>query len=524
MQIVHSLGDIPLRAAYTLIKAISKKKEAVINKQRPRFIEGAQAKGLDKKAAEELFELILKFAGYGFNKSHSTGYAIIAYQTAYLKTYFPAHYMAAVLTYESQAQKVADWIVYLDDCRRTLYPDHTDEKPHIGIEVSPPDVNLSEYDFSVVYEEGEPRDNVHGHIRFGLNAIKGTGSGAIRAIVDERREQGKYESLYDFCERLPLEKVNKATIEALVTCGAFDSMHGIGKRAAMVAAIESAVGAAAQVHADKGAGQMNFFGAFEEVAPETKPEPRLPDVPAWDQKLMLQKEKELLGFYLSAHPLDQHRQSIAAFCNADTRTVKQLSQGSLVYIGGQVTRVRNIVTKNNDKMAIITFEDLQGQIDCVLFPRTYGRCGEYVAPDRIIVLHGQVDLSRGDCQIIVEDAFPVEQAERRLAAQIEITVDAGRLAQSDDLLYHLKGTMQTIDDREEYDARVPLLINVLTEGKTVSLHAPGFKLAATPALRHRVADLLGEGSYRVRGGQPIGVAQERRFGRNGNGRRNGNGG
>jgi DNA polymerase III subunit alpha len=520
MQIVHSLGDIPLRAAYTLIKAISKKKEAVIDKQRPKFNEGAQAKGLSKKMTEELFELIMKFAGYGFNKSHSTGYAIIAYQTAYLKTYFPAHYMAAVLTYESQAQKVSDWIVYLDDCRRTPYPDHSEEQPHVGIEVSPPDVNLSEYDFSVIYDADEPRDNLHGHIRFGLNAIKGTGSSAIRAIVEERRENGPYESIYDFCERLPLEKVNKATIEALVTCGAFDAVHSLEKRAAMVAAIESAVGAAAQVHADRGAGQMNFFGAFEESAPEEQPEPRLPDVAAWDQKIMLQNEKELLGFYLSAHPLDQHGHTINAFCNADTRTVKQLSQSSLVYIGGQVTRVRSIITKNNEKMAIITFEDLHGQIDCVFFPRTFGRCGEHIQVDRIVVLHAQVDFSRGDCQLIVEDAFPVEQAERRLASQVEITVDAGHQVNPEDLLHHLKGTVQTIDDREESDARVPLLLNLIAESRLVSLHAPGFKLAATPALRRRVADLLGENAYRVQGGQPIGVAPQRNYG-NRNGGRNG---
>src|SRR5690606_3569802 len=146
------------------------KKHDKIEKERPKFVEGAQQKGLTKQQAEELFELILKFAGYGFNKSHSTGYAIVAYQTAYLKTYFPIQYMAAFLTYESGAQKVSDWIPYLEDCKKTRLPDG-----RVGIEVRPPDVNISAADFSVAFDENEPRDNRHGHIRFGLGAIKGAG-------------------------------------------------------------------------------------------------------------------------------------------------------------------------------------------------------------------------------------------------------------------------------------------------------------------------------------------------------------
>jgi DNA polymerase-3 subunit alpha len=192
MQIVHELGGIPLRAAYTLIKAISKKKEKVIAQNRPKFIEGAVSQGLKKDKAEELFELILKFAGYGFNKSHSTGYAIVAYQTAYLKTYFPGPYMAAFLTYESQAQKVSDWIPYMEDAKRARSIDpKTGRVLRHGIEVRPPDINLSQADFSVVYDDGEARDAAHGHIRFGLRAIKGAGDKAIEAIIAERDRGGE---------------------------------------------------------------------------------------------------------------------------------------------------------------------------------------------------------------------------------------------------------------------------------------------------------------------------------------------
>ncbi|NBQ13397.1 MAG: DNA polymerase III subunit alpha [Proteobacteria bacterium] len=179
MQVLHLLGGIALRQAYTVIKAISKKNEKLINSTREEFVTGAGTRGVDARRAGELFDLIVKFAGYGFNKSHSTGYAIVAYQTAYLKTWFPNHFMAAVLTFESQAQKVEDWAVYLDECRRTVFPDSADARPHVGVEVRPPDVNLSDADFSVVYADGEPHDGVHGHVRFGLKAIKGSGENAI---------------------------------------------------------------------------------------------------------------------------------------------------------------------------------------------------------------------------------------------------------------------------------------------------------------------------------------------------------
>ncbi|MBL0927449.1 MAG: DNA polymerase III subunit alpha [Phycisphaerales bacterium] len=284
MQIVHALGGVPLRAAYTLIKAISKKKVKVIDAERERFVAGAVSKGVAKARAEELFEMILKFAGYGFNKSHSTGYAIVAYQTAYLKTYFPNQYMAAFLTYESQAQKVEDWIRYKDDCRRVVFP-----SGRVGVEIKPPDINLSAADFSVVFDADEPRTTNHGHVRFGLSAIKGAGEKAIRAIVDEREhpaaaEAGAargpsaaprpYTSLHDFCERVLARgpgTINKATVEALITCGAFDRVHGADARAAMVATIDSAVSAANAAARDKASGQASLFGLAPASAPASAP-------------------------------------------------------------------------------------------------------------------------------------------------------------------------------------------------------------------------------------------------------------
>ncbi|MFM8641794.1 MAG: DNA polymerase III subunit alpha, partial [Phycisphaerales bacterium] len=263
MQVLHLLGGIPLRQAYTVIKAIGKKNEKVIGATREEFVKGSAARGVGEARASELFDLIVRFAGYGFNKSHSTGYAIVAYQTAYLKTWFPNHFMAAVLTFESQAQKVEDWAVYLDECRRAVFPDSTEARPHVGVEVRPPDVNLSDADFAVVYGDGEPHDSVHGHVRFGLKAIKGSGETAIKAIVAERKERGRFRDLFDFCDRVDLRAVNRATIEALAKGGAFDSLHGTEARAALVATIEDAIRSGQSKDQDRRAGQMTFFGDFE---------------------------------------------------------------------------------------------------------------------------------------------------------------------------------------------------------------------------------------------------------------------
>ncbi|MEM7627772.1 MAG: DNA polymerase III subunit alpha, partial [Planctomycetota bacterium] len=266
MLVLNELGGIPLRQAYSIIKAISKKKEKVINAARADFIEGAEKKGVSGKQANDLFDLILKFAGYGFNKSHSTGYAIVAYQTAYLKTYFPVQYMAAVLTYESvNTDKVVE---YIDECKKVLLPNG-----ERGVEVKPPDINLSDVAFTVVYAPGDKRDPNHGHIRFGLSAVKGLGVKAIQAMIDERRQNGPFLSLHDFCERVSNRVINRASVEALIKCGAFDALHGIEKRAAMVASIEEAMRSGAQEAELRSSGSFLFGDVDAERKEKEKDKP-----------------------------------------------------------------------------------------------------------------------------------------------------------------------------------------------------------------------------------------------------------
>ncbi|HEX2838387.1 MAG TPA: DNA polymerase III subunit alpha [Phycisphaerales bacterium] len=410
MQIVHGLGGIKLRDAYSLIKNISKKKHDKIEKERPKFVEGAQKQGLTKQGAEDLFELILKFAGYGFNKSHSTGYAIVAYQTAYLKAYFPAQYMAAFLTYESQANKVSEWTPYLEDCRRTRIIDPIDGRTlSVGVEVKPPDINLSQADFTVVKQ-----DDVR-HIRFGLKAIKGAGEKAIETIIVERTKNGPFTSLFDFCERVPTGVVNKAMFESLIKCGAFDSLHTRENRAAMVATIDQALSAGSRLAQDRAMGQNALFGGSSAVATATvRPAAATPLARAtpWPEAETLAREKEVLGFYVSSHPLDRWKFWSSVFATANTQSIKDQQQDARVVIAAMVQSARTLLVKNGksagQKMAILTMEDMNGACDCVMFTDCYGKYGHLAVAEAVVFVMGRVDLSRGDPQIIVDRLVPVD--------------------------------------------------------------------------------------------------------------------
>ncbi|MBL8747378.1 MAG: DNA polymerase III subunit alpha [Phycisphaerae bacterium] len=503
MQIVHGLGGIPLRAAYSLIKAISKKKIKEIEKNRELFLAGAQKHGVSQSSANELFEMILKFAGYGFNKSHSTGYAIVSYQTAYLKTYFPNQYMAAFLTYESKAQKVEDWIKYKDDCRKTVFTDG-----HVGVEVKPPDINLSDTDFTVVFEPSEPRDALHGHVRFGLGALKGAGEKAVKAIVEDRVKAGPFKGLFDFCERVPSTAINKATIEALITCGAFDSIHGRDARASMVATIDAAVNAGQSVAKDRASGQSALFGfGAAPVAEKANTEPPLVRVKPWDNASMLAKEKEVLGFYISSHPLDQHREALARFGNATTADLRDLPQDRRIIIGGMVKSVRAVVTKNGksagSRMAIVTFEDAAGPIEAVLFTDAYAQFAPILMADSCLFLVGKVDHSRGDPQVIVDQVIPVDRAPMHLATSIEIELrdDPDVPGAARGALDHLNGVLKSARPADR-GTPVPVSLIIRSGGKRYRVALPT-SITLSPDLLDSLARILEPGVVRVHGGRPI---------------------
>ncbi|MDZ4828573.1 MAG: DNA polymerase III subunit alpha [Phycisphaerae bacterium] len=507
MQVLHGLGGIPLRAAYSIIKAISKKKEDVINAARGDFIKGAGERGVEAKSAEELFDLILKFAGYGFNKSHSTGYAIIAYQTAYLKTYFPNQYMAAVLSFESQARKVEEWAVYLEDCKKTIYPDSNAARVHVGVEVKPPDINLSDEDFSVVFMPGEPHTNCHGHVRFGMRAIKGAGQSGIHAIVEERKKAGPFKSLFDFCERVDLRSVNKAMIESLVKAGVFDSVHSVDARASLLASIESAVAAGQSLASDRAAGQETFFGAFAAAAPAKKDSTAaaMKRVPAWDRMTTLSNEKEALGFHVSGHPLDQFRESIVTFCSTDSVGMQEVPHDAPVVIGGLVSRIRPTVTKQGRKMAMMTLTDRRGTVDGVLFADTFAKFGDALVMDRCVLLIGYADRGRAEPCVIVDRVIPIETASQHLAKRLDLIIDGVRGENDEPIEPILKMVAGTVRQASSSVASlqgrpVPVSIHVDLRDQRVTLVADRMTVVPDAQLLARLRHFLGESGVRVRGG------------------------
>ncbi|MCC6229455.1 MAG: DNA polymerase III subunit alpha [Phycisphaerales bacterium] len=521
MQIVHGLGGIKLRDAYTLIKNISKKKHDKIEKERPKFVDGAHKQGLSKQAAEDLFELILKFAGYGFNKSHSTGYAIVAYQTAYLKTYFPAQYMAAFLTYESQAQKASEWIPYLEDCRRTRVIDPASGKvAKVGVEVKPPDINLSQADFAVVFEAGEAHTSSGGHIRFGLRAIKGVGDKLIEAIIlerdpkpgDENAGARPFTSLFDFCERVMSHGagiLNKAALESLIKCGVFDSVHGRQNRAAMIASIEQAVSAAQKAAQDRASGQGSLFGlggGGGDVPAATPADTGvLTRATPWSESETLAGEKDVLGFYVSSHPLETWKHWASTFANADTSSVKNMAQDTRAIIAGLVQSVRQLVVKSGrsagQKMAIVTFEDTAGAMDCVLFTDAFARFGHLVDASSTtpVFLLGRVDRSRGDPQLIVERVVPIDGVPV-LPGRLQLFFDGERL----------NGTGRSSMERAVELVRskaatgpadFPIEIAVASAGSVATMSVDSrTRVALDPDLIKQLVLILGEGCVRVVGG------------------------
>jgi DNA polymerase-3 subunit alpha len=330
--------------------------------------------------------------------------------------------MAALLSYESQAKKVEDWVPYLQECGRIVFPDSTTETPHIGVEVRPPDVNLSEEDFSVVFADEEVKSSSTGHVRFGLQAIKGIPREAIRGIVTERQAKGPFESLHEFCERIDHSKANQKACESLIRAGALDSIHGVEARAAMVSALPGAYTAGRSYADDRSKGQNMLFGGgeTEEITSEEPNTSTLPAVEPWDQLTRLAQEKETLGFHFSGHPLDQFTRVISEYCSANTDDIAELPPDTPVVFAGVISRVRPVHTRKGQRMAMITLTDKFGVIDGVVFPETYAKYADLLQIDEVVILIGQVETGRGERNIVVDRVVPIEQAASNLATKLEI--------------------------------------------------------------------------------------------------------
>jgi DNA polymerase-3 subunit alpha len=509
MLVLHELGDIPLRKAYTIIKAISKKKHSVIDSARADFLEGAGVRGVSATQAGDLFDLILKFAGYGFNKSHSTGYAIVAYHTAYLKTYFPQQYMAALLSFESQAKKVEEWVAYLEECRRVPMPDSTKEKPNVGVDVKPPDVNMSGEDFGVVFEPGEQRTCSTGHVRFGLQAIKGISREAIRSIVQEREGHGEYASIHDFCERLDHAKTNQKACACLIRAGALDSMHGIDARASMVSVLDEAYAAGKSLAADKSAGQnMLFGGGGEEVGEEETTVATLPSIEAWNDMTRLAQEKDALGFHISGHPLDQFEHLIEEYCSASSADIRSIPNESAVIFAGVVTRVRPVKTRTGKRMAMTTLTDKFGAVDGVVFSEAYAQYAELLQVEQVVLLIGKVETGRGEPNIVVDRVLPIEAAPQHLATKIELRFVEPKPGtnEGDPIKQRMQLALGVLKQASRSAATmsgraVPTVIHLeLANGGSAVLLSRKLEVIPDDVLRSQLVSVAGVDGVRVKGG------------------------
>ncbi len=491
MQIVHELGGIPLREAYSLIKAISKKKQDTINASKARFIQGSQEKGLARSQAERLFELILRFAGYGFNKSHSVGYSILAFQTAFMKSYFPIQYMAAVLTFE--ADNTDKLGLYLDECKRVRLP-----SGGVGCEVKPPDVNRSRVRFQVVYELDEPQDPDHGHIRFGLSAVKGVGLKAVHSILATRDADGPFESLFEFCERVPLNLVNRSTLEALVRAGAFDSLHGSDQRAAMIEALDGAIKSGQRAATDRQSGQSSLFGGTADGVGEAPiAAPELPAVEPWPMKEQLKYEKAALGFFASQHPIDFHRDLLEHLSNATIADIANMPADMEVTLGAMVTSLRTTRTKKGrtpgQRMAMLTLHDAHGKLDAVVFSDLFEQVGEMLEEDGVYFFKGRIDRRREEPCLVIGSVVPIDDAETRLTRELLIVLDGSRLDPVEEVQERLEDLKRFLRSQRRHanGTSVDVSFSIEFPDRRVSTGATDLRIPLHPGLRQEIETLLG---------------------------------
>ena len=475
MRILNRLGGIQLAKAYTCIKAISKKKEAIIQSNYEKFVEGSVENGLAKKDAEEIWNLIVKFAGYGFNKSHSTAYALIAYQTAFLKCHYPVEFMAALLSGDIPGRNFK---------KKDSLVEHMEDADRMGIEVVAPSVNTSDVDFSVA----------DGKIHFALSAIKGCGGSAAEAIAASRKSDGPFKDIYDFCERVDPASCNRSTIETLIKAGAFDVFGA--NRAQMVAVIEKAMQAGASAIADKRSGQKSLFGDFEEAEDE-KVDPILPDISEFEEREKLLAEKEVLGYYLTSHPLAEHKGAFAAYCSHTTTDIAEVKDRAEVTMGGMLSSIKFSHVKKirpgstATKYAMFDLEDVNGTIRCICWPDDFEKFGELIQPDAVLVIRGALDRRGGDeANLVCNEIIPLDQLDSRYTKGIMLRVFENQ--NGEERLRSLKEILRGYPGSCEVQ-----LMLCLEDGSKVLMKSESVRVEVNPEMRNRIDDLIGAENFRL---------------------------
>jgi DNA polymerase III subunit alpha len=467
MQAANKLAGYSLGEADLLRRAMGKKKQEEMAAQRERFIQGAAQRKFPPKKIEKIFDLMAQFAGYGFNKSHSAAYALLAYHTAYLKTHYPVEFMAALLT--SVTGSTDDVVKYINECRE------------MGIAVEAPDINVSDANFT---PHGEA-------IRFGLAAVKNVGGNAIESIVAARKKLGRFKSIYEFCENVDLRLLNKRVLESLIKSGAMDSL---GRRAQVMAVLDRAMERAQKAQRDAESGQHGLFGVFQEEESEANND-RLPNIPDWDEQARLAAEKEILGFFISGHPLEKYKDKLADLqalrIDEIAAMTRSTGKDETVATAGIIGNVRVQKSKRGEFYAQATLEDMSGSIDMIVFPEAYKRLGDKVKLEVPVLVRAGVRIEEGaNPKITAAEIMPLEDAKVPLPRAIRIRVPletAGETTVDD--LYTLftqrKGAAQVLFDVERAGDFM------------VVMEVEGYNVQPDRSFIARVEQLCGRGSVRV---------------------------
>ncbi len=480
MRIASELAGFRLADADLMRKAMSKKKKEEMVAHNEAFIEGCIKNGIKRQTAFKIAELIDKFAEYGFNKSHSAAYAIIAYQTAYLKAHFPAEFMAANLT--SEVKDSDRVMILMDECKK------------LGIKIKAPDVNYSHAHFLPIADD---------EIAFGMAAIKNVGTGAIHSIVEARENEGRFGTIYEMLQNVDLRLVNKKVLESLIQAGALDSLEG--SRAQKFNAIEQALEFAQNIQGskNKNINQRNLFDLQVEETPDQEllSYPPLPQVPDWPVTDKLKKEKELLGFYFSGHPLDSYRSIIELYTTDLTPYILKVKDGETeglnipkkIAIGGKINEMRVIHDKKNQKMAFVKIEDFDRTYEAVIFGSVFPQFEPYLQTDAMVYIKGKLNsaLDESIIKVIGEQIMPLDEAPEALTESILLSIKRQTFSSED--LHHLKLTLKSSPGK----SKVYVQLNMNGEG-AFHFRSTGIELALTRRTLQELSNMLGLENIKVK--------------------------
>lgn len=462
MQIASVMGGFSLGQADMLRRAMGHKEPEILQQNRETFIDGAVANGVDDRTANYVFDLMVHFAGYGFNKSHSVCYGWIAWQTAYLKAHYRPEFMAAMMTcYNGDRDKVSR---YISDTRRA------------GVVIAAPDVNLSEAYFSVKGDK----------ILFGLDGIQNVGEGAVRSIIEARKQGGLFKSLSDFVERADNRGLNSRACESLIRCGALDSLGA--NRSQLLAALPEALGDAQSIRNERASGQLNLFGGEE--TPETIVYPDLPDM---DPKEKIEWERKLLGFYVSGHPLDSYKEQLKA-CTPLYHLTAEGNQydGRMVTIGGTISRIKGTMTKKGQPMGYVTIEDYDGEVETVVFPSVWETVRPILAEDAAVAIRGRVQANERDVRVLAEEIIPLDKLRASApspAGVLHLYIDAAH--DSNEVSQRLAGLFQ------KHHGKTPVIMHMMRTGQEIHA-APKFYVNYSSEAERDFRMLLGERAVALR--------------------------